>query len=143
MFRQVGCRCFTYSVSLFTPPHIRWDTHSHPLADVHPTHWYKTLFPGQDYNNARIMDFQSVGDYASNQLNITESARMPWHDVRTASFTPIHIPLTYVNRSICLFRVLLCLILCSTSSNDGTKLRRENIKTMREYRCIFFSSVDR
>ncbi|KAF9076259.1 hypothetical protein BDP27DRAFT_1398485 [Rhodocollybia butyracea] len=58
----------------------RWDTHSHPLSDVHPTHWYKTLFPGQDYNNARIMDFQTVDNYASNQLNILESARMPWHD---------------------------------------------------------------
>lgn len=136
MFRQVGCRCFTYSVSFFTPFPIRWDTHSHPLADVHPTHWYKTLFPGQDYNNARIMDFQSVGDYASNQLNVTESARMPWHDVRTANSTPAYL-LTFFNRSICLFRALLCLILYSTSSNDGTKSRRESIKRMREYRCIF------
>ncbi|KAJ3930150.1 MAG: phospholipase D [Lentinula lateritia] len=67
----------------------RWDTHNHPLADVHPTHWYKTLFPGQDYNNARIMDFQSVGDYASNQLNILESARMPWHDVHMSLSGPV------------------------------------------------------
>ncbi|KAK7436200.1 hypothetical protein VKT23_019277 [Stygiomarasmius scandens] len=27
------------------------------------------------------MDFQNVGDYASNQLSLLESARMPWHDV--------------------------------------------------------------
>uniref|UniRef100_A0A0W0EW24 Phospholipase n=1 Tax=Moniliophthora roreri TaxID=221103 RepID=A0A0W0EW24_MONRR len=59
----------------------RWDTHNHPLADVHPTDWDETLFPGQDYNNARIMDFQSVGNYASNAISIQESARMPWHDV--------------------------------------------------------------
>ncbi|KAG2106164.1 uncharacterized protein F5147DRAFT_701272 [Suillus discolor] len=32
----------------------RWDTHNHPLADVHPTDWSRTLFPGQDYNNARV-----------------------------------------------------------------------------------------
>ncbi|KAL0576186.1 hypothetical protein V5O48_005784 [Marasmius crinis-equi] len=59
----------------------RWDTHNHPLSDVHPTHWSQTLFPGQDYNNARIMDFQNVGNYASNGLSIQDSPRMPWHDV--------------------------------------------------------------
>lgn len=59
----------------------RWDTNSHPLADVHPTDFSRTLFPGQDYNNARIMDFQNVSNYASNALSISDSARMPWHDV--------------------------------------------------------------
>ncbi|KAJ7101469.1 phospholipase D [Mycena belliarum] len=59
----------------------RWDTHTHPLADVHPTDFSKTVFPGQDYNNARIMDFQNVYNYASNALSSLESARMPWHDV--------------------------------------------------------------
>jgi phospholipase D1/2 len=59
----------------------RWDTHTHPLADVHPTDFSKTLFPGQDYNNARIMDFKDVSDYVSNTLSIQDSARMPWHDV--------------------------------------------------------------
>lgn len=24
----------------------RWDLHDHPLADVHPTHFERTLFPG-------------------------------------------------------------------------------------------------
>ncbi|CAA7264463.1 unnamed protein product [Cyclocybe aegerita] len=59
----------------------RWDTHTHPLADVHPTDFSKTLFPGQDYNNARIMDFKEVYDYVSNTLSIQDNARMPWHDV--------------------------------------------------------------
>ncbi|TFK85137.1 phospholipase D/nuclease, partial [Polyporus arcularius HHB13444] len=59
----------------------RWDTHSHPLADVHPLDPFATLFPGQDYNNARIMDFQNVPNYVSNGLSSVESARMPWHDV--------------------------------------------------------------
>ena len=59
----------------------RWDTHTHPLADAHPTQFSKTLFPGQDYNNARIMDFQQVDHFVSNQISILESARMPWHDV--------------------------------------------------------------
>lgn len=59
----------------------RWDTHTHPLADVHPTNLFKTLFPGQDYNNARIMDFSQVNDYVSNTLSMRDYARMPWHDV--------------------------------------------------------------
>lgn len=52
-----------------------------PLAGVYPAHFDQTLFPGQDYNNARIMDFQDVYNYASNGLSILESARMPWHEV--------------------------------------------------------------
>ncbi|KAF7304896.1 Phospholipase [Mycena kentingensis (nom. inval.)] len=59
----------------------RYDTRSHPLADVHPTDFSLTLFPGQDFNNARIMDFQNVYNYASNALSSLENARMPWHDV--------------------------------------------------------------
>lgn len=59
----------------------RWDTNNHPLADVHPTEFDKTLFPGQDYNNARVMDFHEVAQYASNALSPLETPRMPWHDV--------------------------------------------------------------
>ncbi|KAI5116806.1 hypothetical protein M0805_009483 [Coniferiporia weirii] len=59
----------------------RWDTHTHPLADVHPTDFSQTLFPGQDYNNSRILDFQHVDRFVGNSLSILESARMPWHDI--------------------------------------------------------------
>lgn len=59
----------------------RWDTHTHPLADVHPTDFSKTLFPGQDYNNARVLDFQHVDRFVGNAVSILETARMPWHDV--------------------------------------------------------------
>lgn len=38
----------------------RWDTHTFPLSDVHPTDFARSLFAGQDYNNARVQDFQSV-----------------------------------------------------------------------------------
>lgn len=62
----------------------RWDTHTHPLADVHPTDFERTLFPGQDYNNARVLDFKDVQNYVSNGLSIIETARMPWHDVSAA-----------------------------------------------------------
>ncbi|KAJ7758051.1 hypothetical protein B0H16DRAFT_1885472 [Mycena metata] len=67
----------------------RWDTHTHPLADVHPTDFSQTLFPGQDYNNARVMDFQNVWMYASNTLSGLESARMPWHDVHMTLSGPV------------------------------------------------------
>ena len=33
----------------------RWDTHQHPIADAHPGNLDRIVFPGQDFNNARIM----------------------------------------------------------------------------------------
>lgn len=59
----------------------RWDNHQHPLADVHPAGVSNEVFPGQDFNNNRIMDFQSVEDWKSNELSKVEYGRMPWHDV--------------------------------------------------------------
>ena len=59
----------------------RWDHHDHPLADVHPTGVSNEIWPGQDWNNNRIMDFQSVQDWKANELSKAEFGRMPWHDV--------------------------------------------------------------
>ncbi|ORY72756.1 phospholipase D/nuclease [Leucosporidium creatinivorum] len=59
----------------------RWDTHNFPLSDVHPTDFSRSLFPGQDYNNARVQDFQHVDQWVSNQQSRLDTARMPWHDV--------------------------------------------------------------
>jgi phospholipase D1/2 len=59
----------------------RWDTHQHPLSDVHPEGVQTEVWPGQDFNNNRVMDFQSVGDWKSNELSKAEYGRMPWHDV--------------------------------------------------------------
>lgn len=59
----------------------RWDTHQHQLADVHPEGISTEVWPGQDFNNNRIMDFQSVNDWKSNELSKAEYGRMPWHDV--------------------------------------------------------------
>ncbi|KAI5301290.1 hypothetical protein KEM55_006093 [Ascosphaera atra] len=59
----------------------RWDTHDHALSDVHPTEVREEIWPGQDFNNNRIMDFHSVEDWAANELDKTRYARMPWHDV--------------------------------------------------------------
>jgi len=59
----------------------RWDSNSHPIADVHPTDPNEGLFPGQDYNNARIYDFEDVSKYDRNKLNRTKSSRMGWSDL--------------------------------------------------------------
>ncbi|PLW11253.1 hypothetical protein PCANC_20318 [Puccinia coronata f. sp. avenae] len=59
----------------------RWDTSSHSLADCHIPDLTQTVWPGQDYNNARVQDFQEVAKWASNQQSRLEVPRMPWHDV--------------------------------------------------------------
>jgi phospholipase D1/2 len=67
----------------------RWDTQMHPLADVHPNHLLeRTLFPGQDYNNARVQDFQHVSEFMSNQQSPLAVGRMPWHDVHVSFYGP-------------------------------------------------------
>lgn len=59
----------------------RWDNRQHPLSDVHPAGVQNEMFPGQDFNNNRIMDFKSVDDWKSNELSKADYGRMPWHDV--------------------------------------------------------------
>lgn len=66
----------------------RWDTRHHPLADVHPLGARNEIWPGQDFNNNRIMDFQTVEDWKSNELAKTEYGRMPWHDVAMGVIGP-------------------------------------------------------
>ena len=62
----------------------RWDSRQHPLSDVHPAGVQNEVFPGQDFNNNRILDFQKVEDWKSNQLSKADFGRMPWHDVAMA-----------------------------------------------------------
>lgn len=59
----------------------RWDNRQHPLSDVHPAGVSNEMFPGQDFNNNRIMDFKTVDDWKSNELSKADYGRMPWHDV--------------------------------------------------------------
>ena len=66
----------------------RWDNRQHTLADVHPSGVQNEIFPGQDFNNNRIMDFQTVEDWNSNELSKTEYGRMPWHDISMGLIGP-------------------------------------------------------
>lgn len=59
----------------------RWDNNQHPIADAHPSNLDDIVFPGQDYNNARIMDFHDVAQWDQNKLDRRNSSRMGWSDI--------------------------------------------------------------
>ena len=59
----------------------RWDTNQHSIADAHPHDLQDIVFPGQDYNNARIMDFDDVVHWQNNKLDRKTSSRMGWSDI--------------------------------------------------------------
>lgn len=66
----------------------RWDSHQHQLSDLHPEGVQNEIWPGQDFNNNRIMDFQNVNDWKQNELSKTDFGRMPWHDVAMGLIGP-------------------------------------------------------
>ena len=67
----------------------RWDSNQHPLADAHPSNLDDIVFPGQDFNNARIMDFQDVAHWEDNKLDRKDSSRMGWSDVSISLHGPV------------------------------------------------------
>ncbi|KAI0837866.1 phospholipase D/nuclease [Hypoxylon sp. FL0890] len=66
----------------------RWDNHQHILSDVHPEGVANEVWPGQDFNNNRVMDFQNVQDWKQNELSKADYGRMPWHDVAMGIIGP-------------------------------------------------------
>jgi phospholipase D1/2 len=67
----------------------RWDTNQHSIADAHPGDLNRIVFPGQDYNNSRIMDFQDVVHWQNNKLNRTQNSRMGWTDLSICISGPV------------------------------------------------------
>ncbi|RJE18557.1 Phospholipase [Aspergillus sclerotialis] len=67
----------------------RWDTHQHTITDVHPTDLNETVFPGQDYNNARVLDFHDVVHWEKNQLDRRITPRMGWSDISVSLHGPV------------------------------------------------------
>ncbi|KAI1838973.1 hypothetical protein CBS147337_698 [Penicillium roqueforti] len=59
----------------------RWDTNQHNLSDLHPSDVNQTVFPGQDYNNSRVLDFEDVVHWENNQLDRKTMSRMGWSDI--------------------------------------------------------------
>ena len=66
----------------------RWDNHQHSLSDVHPEGVKNEVWPGQDFNNSRVMDFKKVDDWKQNELSKADFGRMPWHDVAMGLIGP-------------------------------------------------------
>lgn len=66
----------------------RWDNHQHMLSDLHPEGVANEIWPGQDFNNNRVMDFKGVQDWKQNELSKAEYGRMPWHDVSMGVIGP-------------------------------------------------------
>ncbi|KAK3903125.1 hypothetical protein C8A05DRAFT_33162 [Staphylotrichum tortipilum] len=66
----------------------RWDNHQHALSDMHPEAVANEVWPGQDFNNNRVMDFKNVQDWKQNALSKADSGRMPWHDVAMGLIGP-------------------------------------------------------
>ncbi|KAK1913773.1 hypothetical protein P3342_007017 [Pyrenophora teres f. teres] len=67
----------------------RWDTNQHSIADAHPGNIDRIVFPGQDFNNARMLDFQDVSNWENNKLDRTQSSRMGWSDVALCLSGPV------------------------------------------------------
>lgn len=67
----------------------RWDTNTHPIADDHPGNVDAIVFPGQDYNNARVYDFEGVDKWEQNKLDRTKFSRMGWSDISISLVGPI------------------------------------------------------
>ncbi|GKT92921.1 Phospholipase d active site motif protein [Colletotrichum tofieldiae] len=72
----------------------------HPIADAHPGNLDAVIFPGQDYNNARVYDFADVDNWEQNKLDRTKSSRMGWSDVSISLNGPIvqHLADHFVDR---------------------------------------------
>ncbi|KAI5806943.1 hypothetical protein EDC01DRAFT_637597 [Geopyxis carbonaria] len=66
----------------------RFDTNEHPIADAHPGDLNAIIFPGQDYNNARYLDFQHVDKFEDNVVSRLELSRMGWTDVAISLIGP-------------------------------------------------------
>ncbi|KAI0084510.1 hypothetical protein BDY19DRAFT_1025640 [Irpex rosettiformis] len=67
----------------------RWDARTYPLSDGDSTSFAETLFPRQDYNNARVLDFQVVKKYAKRGIGVIGTTCILQCDVYMTSFASI------------------------------------------------------
>jgi len=67
----------------------RWDTNQHSIADAHPGNLEDIVFPGQDFNNARIYDFADVQHWEANKLDRKYNSRMGWTDMSISLRGPV------------------------------------------------------
>ena len=66
----------------------RYDTHEHLIYEPENDK-KKYYFPGIDYSNARIRDFDKVENYLIESCDRKKEIRMPWHDVHSRLIGPV------------------------------------------------------
>lgn len=59
----------------------RFDNNAHTLADHSPDKNYNQIWPGQDYSNARIKDFDNIRQPYQDSINRERYPKMGWHDI--------------------------------------------------------------
>ena len=64
----------------------------HPIADAHPGNLDDIVFPGQDYNNARVFDFEDVQKWENNKRRSPTLLTRPFSVLRT--FRQLIVPRT-------------------------------------------------
>lgn len=59
----------------------RWDLNYHPIADMHPDSPEAVIYNGQEYNNARVQDFNGVDNPEIDSVDRRLIPRMGWQDI--------------------------------------------------------------
>lgn len=61
----------------------RFDNQAHKLKDISSENNqnFDGMFPGIDYYNVRIVDFDNVKNFTQPTIDKTKDPRMPWHDI--------------------------------------------------------------
>ncbi|ORX49426.1 phospholipase D/nuclease [Hesseltinella vesiculosa] len=67
----------------------RYDSSNHDVIDAPAEGVDYEIFPGQDYSNPRVKDFQNVADYTQTLVDRKVTPRMPWHDAGIGVVGPI------------------------------------------------------
>ncbi|RDW67489.1 uncharacterized protein DSM5745_09355 [Aspergillus mulundensis] len=73
----------------------RWDPVQHPIADSHPCKVHPTVFPGQDYNNARVANYTDLEHWEKNNLDRSVTPRMGWEDISVSLTGPVVVDLCH------------------------------------------------
>ncbi|KAL4972864.1 hypothetical protein BDW66DRAFT_154355 [Aspergillus desertorum] len=66
----------------------RWDLVQHPIADSHPGNPRQIVFPGQDYNNALLKDYEDLNHWEKTGLDRSTRPRMGWEDISVSLTGP-------------------------------------------------------
>ena len=59
----------------------RFELDNYPLCEPHDPEEGLEYFPGQDYTNVRIKDFENVDQYNLCLIDKNSQPRMPWRDI--------------------------------------------------------------